>query len=209
MSITSVDVKRWAREPLPFSIAILVSCLFPIQSKWLQWRIGNFLLIELRRCLLLERVMHFLEEVNSLFWTPFCLSCLSTLCLSITFRNGWSMVLIVFSVLSFGKAPMIYMEDFTWLIGNLFALIKIKEVWEFVIFEPSILLFYPSDSGDFFMIHILRGWLLSFIIIIEEESLMIYTILSLSMSPFFGEEFPRLPWLSPPASKLKWGMVAW
>ena len=67
------------------------------------------------------------------------------------------MVLIVFFVLSFGKTTRTYMEGFAWLIGNLFALIKIKEVWEFIIYGPSILPSYLNGGGAFFMIYILRG----------------------------------------------------
>ena len=98
---------------------------------------------------------------------------------------------------------------FAWLIGNLFALIKIKEVWEFVIYGPSILPSYPNGGGAFFMIHILRGWLLYFIIIIDEEGFMICTVLFPGMSPLFVEESSRLPWILPPTSILKWGTLAW
>jgi len=88
-----------------------------------------------------------------------------------------------------------------------FALLKIKEVWEFAISEPSILLFFLSGGGDSFMIHTLRVWFLSFIITIE-EGLMIGIILFLGISPLFGEEFSRLPRLLFLAPKLKWEKVA-
>ena len=146
---------------------------------------------------------------DSSLWTPFYPPCPSTSCCSFTFRSGWIVALIVSVVLSFEKAPRAYMVGFAWLSGNLFALLKMWEVWEFATFEPLILLFFPSGGGVSSMTRILCEWLLSFITTIEEEILMIGTVLLLDMSLFFEEESSRLPWPLPLTSKLKWEMVPW
>ena len=122
---TWVDVKRWAREPLPFSNAILVHChltTLGYQSKWphSQGRIDNHLLKELRKNLPLGRVALYLRAVGSFSWTPVYLHCLYTLCPTIL-RSGWSWALIVSVMPSSGKAKRTFMEEFAWLIGNLFA----------------------------------------------------------------------------------------
>jgi len=81
---------------------------------------------------------------------------------------------------------MTYMEGFASSIGNLFACIKIKEVLAFVISWLSIFFFSPSDGGDFSMIPTILGWLLYSTTTIEDNDLMICTILYPSMSPIFG-----------------------
>jgi len=182
-------VKRWAREPLSFLIANLILCHSPIlgyKSKCPHslGRIDNLLLIELRRCFLLGRVILFLEEVDLSLWTPCCLHCPSTLWLSTTFWSGWSMILIVFVMLSFGKTTRTYTKDFTWLIHNLFVLIKIKEAWEFVIYGSSVPS-YPNGGGEFSMIYMLRRWLLYFIIIIRRGPYDLHHTRSGYVSPFW------------------------
>ena len=96
------------------------------------------------------------------------------------------------------------MEGFE--IGNLFAHIKVKVVWVFEIFGPSILPFSLSGGGDFFMMYILHEWFLSYITTIEEEDLMTCIISFLSMYLLFGEGFSRLLRHLHLTSKMKWGM---
>ena len=112
------------------------------------------------------------------------------------------MELIISVVLSFEKEQSTYMEGFAWLIRNLFACIKIKEVWAFVTYRLSIFLVYPSCGGDFSMTPIILGWLLFSTTTIEDDDLMICTIIYPGMSPPFGEEFLRPLRRMPPVLKL-------
>ena len=57
----------------------------------------------------------------------------------------------------------------------------------FAIVGPLILPFSLSGGGDFFMMYIFCGWLLSYITIIEKEGLMICTISSPGMYLPFRE----------------------